>query len=289
MGGLVPEVIFHPTCSASRGVDSFFPYKTFLSSKSRPVGKAKSFRKGRRQIGMFDIATNIGVNSQIGSYFGPVSIAFAILFSTLLFIATKRRIVLWARILLGLITTFVISVNLLLAAFVILALYFVLVDMDSHPGSHYGLYSYAILSSIGFFAYSNNVWLHGLGAGMAIGAIYSIVTSLFHQAKRDTLSLNEMGLKHPEDARALPRDRTRLADSEQKRIVYARYHGHCAICGRGEEHGVTFQYDHIIPWSKGGRTTVDNLMLLCAPCNQAKSDQMLEHFLAGKKNKRASR
>ena len=33
------------------------------------------------------------------------------------------------------------------------------------------------------------------------------------------------------------------------------------------------QADHIIPWSKGGRTTDDNLQLLCRKCNNDKRDK----------------
>ena len=53
----------------------------------------------------------------------------------------------------------------------------------------------------------------------------------------------------------------------------AKYHeqgGLCAICGKPfdqkDMHG-----DHIIPWSKGGKTTYDNLQMLCVPCNLTKS------------------
>lgn len=53
----------------------------------------------------------------------------------------------------------------------------------------------------------------------------------------------------------------------------AKYHeqgGLCAICGKPfdqkDMHG-----DHIIPWSKGGKTAYDNLQMLCVPCNLAKS------------------
>ena len=30
--------------------------------------------------------------------------------------------------------------------------------------------------------------------------------------------------------------------------------------------------DHMVPWSKGGHTTDDNLQMLCKKCNSAKSD-----------------
>ena len=55
----------------------------------------------------------------------------------------------------------------------------------------------------------------------------------------------------------------------QKRAAFERQGGTCRICGR------RFSYeemdgDHIVPWSKGGKTVPDNLQMLCRRCNQSK-------------------
>lgn len=48
----------------------------------------------------------------------------------------------------------------------------------------------------------------------------------------------------------------------------------CRACGRSpaNENGVVLHVDHIVPWSKGGETTIDNLQTLCERCNIGKSD-----------------
>lgn len=52
--------------------------------------------------------------------------------------------------------------------------------------------------------------------------------------------------------------------------VYRRDQGRCVYCGSTEN----LQLDHIIPFSKGGATTLENLQLLCQKCNLEKSNKI---------------
>jgi len=48
----------------------------------------------------------------------------------------------------------------------------------------------------------------------------------------------------------------------------------CCACGSSpaKDPSIELHVDHIIPWSKGGETTLDNLQTLCSKCNLGKSD-----------------
>ena len=50
----------------------------------------------------------------------------------------------------------------------------------------------------------------------------------------------------------------------------------CCTCGASpaKDPSVELHIDHIIPWSKGGETTIDNLQTLCSKCNLGKSDEI---------------
>lgn len=47
----------------------------------------------------------------------------------------------------------------------------------------------------------------------------------------------------------------------------------CKLCGRGPKEGIKLHIDHIIPYSLGGTTTLDNLQTLCQDCNIGKSNR----------------
>jgi hypothetical protein len=55
-----------------------------------------------------------------------------------------------------------------------------------------------------------------------------------------------------------------------RQAVFERDGGRCVQCGATFE----LQYDHVIPHSLGGASTVENLQLLCAPCNQRKGGSL---------------
>lgn len=59
-------------------------------------------------------------------------------------------------------------------------------------------------------------------------------------------------------------------------LVMQRDNFKCCICGASpaKDPSVELHIDHIVPWSKGGETTMDNLQTLCSKCNLGKSDLM---------------
>ncbi len=55
--------------------------------------------------------------------------------------------------------------------------------------------------------------------------------------------------------------------------VFLRDRFSCQFCGEDfPTHELTF--DHLIPRSRGGRTTWENVVTACSPCNLAKGDQL---------------
>lgn len=63
----------------------------------------------------------------------------------------------------------------------------------------------------------------------------------------------------------------RQFEDRDKRSAYEKQKGICPLCGKhfeyGEMHG-----DHIIPWSKGGKTIPENCQMLCMSCNIKKGN-----------------
>jgi hypothetical protein len=74
-------------------------------------------------------------------------------------------------------------------------------------------------------------------------------------------STTARGVPIPKRSRTIPQD--------VKIAVSVRDGGKCRICGSTKD----LQYDHIIPWSRGGSSTdPDNIQLLCGYHNRLKRD-----------------
>lgn len=65
----------------------------------------------------------------------------------------------------------------------------------------------------------------------------------------------------------------KLAQNKPSRTMIYKRDGHkCQYCGSTKE----LTIDHIIPRSRGGEDTWENLVVACMPCNTRKSDKLLE-------------
>lgn len=62
----------------------------------------------------------------------------------------------------------------------------------------------------------------------------------------------------------------RQISQQVKDLVWNRDNGQCRECGSNEQ----LEFDHIIPFSKGGSNTYRNIQLLCEPCNRKKSNKI---------------
>jgi hypothetical protein len=62
----------------------------------------------------------------------------------------------------------------------------------------------------------------------------------------------------------------RIIAKQVKDSVWNRDNGKCRECGSNEK----LEFDHIIPFSKGGSNTYRNIQLLCEPCNRKKFNQI---------------
>lgn len=74
----------------------------------------------------------------------------------------------------------------------------------------------------------------------------------------------------------------RQFDDDQRLEMYERQGGRCANGTKCKDVGTatgkktfaigTMDADHIVPWSKGGKTEVSNGQMLCVSCNRSKGD-----------------
>lgn len=96
---------------------------------------------------------------------------------------------------------------------------------------------------------------------------------------RDLSRGRELGRLHASRRRALmagagvfeisPRDLARVA---------SRLRDCCAYCGQRVNPSTGFDWDHIVPLSRGGRHSIGNLTVACIPCNRSKSSRLVSEW-----------
>ena len=85
-----------------------------------------------------------------------------------------------------------------------------------------------------------------------------------NSSKRDCTSQNK-------DLKS--RSSRRISDKLRYQVL-KRDNFKCKLCGASpaKDPSIELHIDHIVPWSKGGETTIDNLQTLCSRCNLGKSN-----------------
>ena len=83
------------------------------------------------------------------------------------------------------------------------------------------------------------------------GGIYEYLLS--DGARRERLNLRQFG-------------------EDEKRAAYEAQKGICPLCKQHFEYE-EMDGDHIVPWSRGGKTVPENLQMLCRRCNNLKRDR----------------
>ena len=67
-----------------------------------------------------------------------------------------------------------------------------------------------------------------------------------------------------------PEFRSRYLTLQTRREVWARDGGKCIACGSK----LDLEFDHIIPFSKGGSNETPNIQILCRRCNSKKKNKI---------------
>jgi len=90
---------------------------------------------------------------------------------------------------------------------------------------------------------------------------FMIKSELTKSPKKDSVIMKE---------HTIMKERSRIIPIHVQREVWRRDEGRCVECGSKEY----LEYDHRIPFSKGGSNTVRNIQLLCEKCNRTKSNKI---------------
>lgn len=113
------------------------------------------------------------------------------------------------------------------------------------------------LFSVGTYEQRFGSWYNALDA-------FVLYMSEEESTIKPNVRINKDGIKHT----------TKREPSARLKVqVLMRDGNRCRLCGVECNDGLhNIHFDHIIPWSKGGETTLENLQVLCSDCNLAKGN-----------------
>ena len=77
--------------------------------------------------------------------------------------------------------------------------------------------------------------------------------------------------------------RRKPIDETTRYAVMKRAGFKCQCCGEkpNKDNDVVLHIDHIIPYSLGGKDTIDNLQVLCLKCNESKKNNFIDNHNIG--------
>lgn len=113
------------------------------------------------------------------------------------------------------------------------------------------------LFSIGTYEHRFGSWYNALDA-------FVLYMSNGESDTKPNVEISKDGVKHY----------TKREPSARLKVqVLMRDGNRCRLCGVECNDGLhNIHFDHIIPWSKGGETVLENLQVLCSDCNLAKGN-----------------
>ena len=109
----------------------------------------------------------------------------------------------------------------------------------------------------------------------------SIIDNVLVDGYATYIAAKRLNMKSILTKRGKDSQRIVVVSQELKQKTYKRDNGICYICGRktiipesfeDRSKDISFTVDHVIPISKGGTNTIDNLRCCCIRCNSLKGN-----------------
>lgn len=92
------------------------------------------------------------------------------------------------------------------------------------------------------------------------------IAIFYKKFPKETITLDNFTFTVPKSPLPYEQTKREPVTEDMRAEIWRRDGGKCVICGSKNN----LEFDHIIPVSKGGSTTVRNLQLLCKSCNLSK-------------------